>query len=216
MFPTSAEALDRERGLVSGIVALKRSLLIGILVLAGCSPRDHARASTASRQQNASSLASQHTGADTIIAAYLDLSTESDRYDGDRIERMREQAGPCIEEMYGDGISSYWLARGRLLGYERQVADTLPAKLELLTVAEQVPDTTGPYDSKVIARIQTDTVTMRLAWDSTEQHWRVCGHLSTGFDFGGYGQPPNVHFSPTSMTRAKLLRQVDSIQRHPR
>lgn len=44
----------------------------------------------------------------------------------------------ALEEEYGDARSSYWLARGRVLEYTPD-ADTLRARLELLTVAAQEP-----------------------------------------------------------------------------
>jgi hypothetical protein len=151
--------------------------------------------------------------ADTMISSYLTLSTERDHYDGAALERMRKKQGPCIEEMFGDSFSSYWLARGRLLGYAGQVADTLKARIEIVTVAEQVPSAVSANALVVRARVKTDTVILRLVPDSSRRHWQTCGALSTGFDFGGYGRPDNVRFDPASVSRAKLLRQVDSIQR---
>jgi hypothetical protein len=154
--------------------------------------------------------------ADSLISAYLQLSTERDRYDVDSLERMRKNNGPCLEEQFGDGVASYWLARGRLIGYEGQEADTLKARLELLTVAEQVPTGIEVHQSTVTARIRTDTVVMRLVPNDNRTRWQVCGYLSTGFDFGGYGRPENVRFRPASVSRGHLLRQVDSIQRSSR
>jgi hypothetical protein len=197
-----------------------RLIFVGVFAVTACSsaerstPNGRAAESVSTRTDRR--LMPSRQAADSMIATYLDLSSERDRYDGATLERMRMNSGPCVEEMYGDGSSNYWLARGRLLGYEGQVEDTLKARVELLTVAEQVPSTTGVYDSEVRARIKTDTVIMRVVPDSSRQRWQVCGYLSTGFDFGGYGGPENVHFKPPSVTRAQLLRQVDSIRRSAR
>jgi hypothetical protein len=189
--------------------------IIGVIAVVACSSTERTSQKKTREPVRADRLPSR-ANADTVIAAYLRLSTERDRYDVDSLQRMRKDSGPCLEEQFGDGIASYWLARGRLIGYDAQQGDTLNARLELLTVAEQVPAMTGVYDSKVTARIRTDTVVMRLVPDGNRERWQVCGELSTGFVFGGYGRPEYVHFDPSAVTRTQLLRQVDSIQRSSR
>lgn len=101
--------------------------------------------------------------------------------------------------------------RGRVVGYT-QIADTLRASLELLTVAAQEPGTDRAYASVVTARLRTDTLTLKLVPDSTRRRWQTCGLLSDGHTFGGYGRPENIRYNPPGMSRAKLLAQVDSIR----
>ena len=147
----------------------------------------------------------------SMISKYLDLISERDAYSPE-LDKMRATNGPCIEEMYGDSFSSYWLGRGKLLAFEGQLGDTLNARLELLTVAEQVPASDRAIGSEVRARIKTDTLVMRLVPDSSRRNWQVCGFLSSGHELGGYGRPDNVRYKPASVTRFDLLRQVDSIR----
>jgi hypothetical protein len=149
--------------------------------------------------------------ADTLISSYLDLVAEREGMTPEQFGGMRAMDGTCVEEMYGDSFSSYWLARGRILDYQSQ-DDTLRARLELTTVAEQVPIKSGQYDSEVRARLKTDTLIMRLVPDKSRKRWQICGYLSNGYDLGSYGKPENVRYKPTSRTRPILLREVDSIR----
>ena len=149
--------------------------------------------------------------ADSVLTRYLDLVAERDGFTPAQFAGIYSDAMPCAEEEFGDVIHSYWLARGRILGYEA-AADTLRAQLELLTVAAQEPSTTSAYGSIVTARLQTDTLWLKLVPDSTRHGWLTCGLLSDGHRLGGYGRPDNVQYSPPSVTRAKLLAQVDSIR----
>jgi hypothetical protein len=148
--------------------------------------------------------------ADSLLQRYLTIHVEGQHFPAEQFAGTYSTATPCAEEEYGDGISSYWLARGRFIGYT-QVADTLRASLELLTVAAQEPGTESQYASVVTARIRTDTLTLKLVPDSTHHHWQTCGLLSDGHTLGGYGQPQNVRYNPPGMTQARLLAQVDSI-----
>jgi hypothetical protein len=149
--------------------------------------------------------------ADTLISSYLDLIAERDGMTPEQFRGMRAMNGSCVEEMYGDSFSTYWLARGRILDYKNQ-SDTLRARLELITVAEQVPVESRQYDSEVRAHLNTDTLIMRLVPDSSGERWQICGYLSNGYDLGSYGKPENVRYKPTSKTRSMLLREVDSIR----
>jgi hypothetical protein len=149
--------------------------------------------------------------ADSLLERYLALIAERDGFTPKQFARIYSDQTPCVEEKFGDSIRSYWLARGRVLGYEAD-ADTLRAHLELLTVAAQEPRTDSAYGSVVTARIRTDTLLLKLIPDSTRRGWQTCGVLSDGYWLGGYGRPDNVRFSPATVTRAMLLRQVDSIR----
>ena len=93
-----------------------------------------------------------------------------------------------MEEEYGDARSSYWLARGRVLDYTAD-ADTLRARLELLTVAAQEPRSDSAYGSVVTARVRSDTLVLKMVPDSLRRTWQTCGLLSNGFSLGGYGRP---------------------------
>ena len=149
--------------------------------------------------------------ADSVLNRYLGLIAERDGFAPDQFSGIHSYMSPCIEEEYGDSFSSYWLARGRVLGYDAQ-ADTLRARLELLTVAVQEPSADSAYGSVVTARIRTDTLVLKLVPDSSRRRWQTCGLLSDGHMLGGYGRPDNVRFSPATFTRAVLVRQVDSIR----
>ena len=124
---------------------------------------------------------------------------------------MHSDAEPCVEEQYADGISAYWMARGRVLGYVSD-GDTLRARLELLTVASQEPRSDTAYGSVVTARIRTDTLLLKLIPNSSRRAWQTCGLLSDGHQLGGYGLPENTRYDPPSFTRSRLLRQIDSLR----
>ena len=124
---------------------------------------------------------------------------------------MHSGAERCQDESYGDGVSAYWLARGKVVGYSDE-GDTLRAQLELLTVADQEPRSDSAYGSVVTARIKTETLALKLIPDSARRAWQICGQLSDGAVLGGSGRPDNTRYRPASRTRATLLRQIDSIQ----
>ena len=205
---------------------VKRHLIASALIIGACARHEHepvARreaAPVASVAQQASVPAEtapttalpSRSQADSLLQRYLTIHVEGQNFPAEQFDGIYSTADPCAEEEYGDGISSYWLARGRVLGYT-QAADTLRASLELLTVAAQQPGTESQYASVVTARIRTDTLTLKLVPDSSRRRWQTCGLLSDGFTLGGYGQPRNISYNPPGMTQARLLAQVDSINR---
>jgi|GEM_PF-4833916 hypothetical protein len=205
---------------------LKRVLVATAVVCVACA-REAAPVDSLARREAATlaSIAPQPSGhaettpttalpprsqADSLLQRYLTIHVEGQHFPAEQFAGIYSTATPCAEEEYGDGISSYWLARGRVIGYT-QIADTLRASLELLTVAAQEPGTESQYASVVTARIRTDTLTLKLVPDSTHHQWQTCGLLSDGHTLGGYGQPQNVRYNPPGMTPARLLAQVDSI-----
>jgi hypothetical protein len=196
---------------------MRVAVVLALLVLACGSPEPTpaARAGRSAATVEAKDGPLGLDSATAFVARYLEMMAERDTFPV-ALRDSRRMDGPCVEEMYGDEIASYWLGRGRLLGFETQVVDTLPARVELLTVAEQVPTGESMYGSEVRARLKTDTLVLRLVPDSTRRRWQVCGFLSDGFDFGGYGKPENVRYRPPGVTRGALLRQVDSIRRASR
>jgi hypothetical protein len=149
--------------------------------------------------------------ADSLLTQYLASSIEGHDRAPRSSQDIHSDADECLSEMFGDFHSSYWLANGRILGYERR-ADTLRSRLELLTVAEQVPVGPEAYDSEVRARIATDTLELKLVPDSTGSRWQICGWLSNDHDLGGFGTESNVRYKPNTVSRTSLLRQIDSIR----
>lgn len=125
------------------------------------------------------------------------------------------QALVCDEKLYGDGISAYWLAEGRVLGWTARF-DTLVARLELHSVAIQSPSTETWNESLVTARIAFDTLSIDMVPDSSRSHWVVCGPLSNLFTLGSYGLPTTTFYQPQGVSRRTLLAQVDSIRRAKR
>ena len=85
--------------------------------------------------------------------------------------------------------------------------------MELVTVAEPIPSATEGHQSTVSARLRTDTVVMRLVPVDDRTRWQVCGSLTNGFELGGAEGARATLALPASITRADLLRQVDSVQR---
>jgi hypothetical protein len=186
--------------------------LVGVVVAIVACARDD-RSPSASGAEN---TLPPRDRADSLLSRYLALAVERDHRSPGQFTGIYSDAENCVQELYGDAISSYWLARGRVIGYHPQYADTLRARLELVTVAAQEPNASSMYGSTVTARIRTDTLLLKLVPDSTRTTWQTCGQLSDGHDFGGYGQPENVMYVPATASRASLLRQVDSIRRERR
>jgi len=187
---------------------MRRWAFLIFLLASACTNRERAKESVPHEPQSLPSTAA----ADSLLARYLSYIVERD---GRRIEELsgiESTATPCVEEQYGDSFSSYWLARGKVLGYTR-VADTLLAKLQLLTVAVQEPSHHVAEVSVVNARIRTDTLSIKLIPDAGRTSWQICGLLSDYHTLGAYGRPDNVEYEPAGVSRATLLAQIDSIQR---
>jgi hypothetical protein len=197
-------------------MAIARTVLFLSLVSA-CADRDAKRIDTPTTHPVAVPVPTKQptrAAADSLLTRYLARIVERDGFTPQDFAGMHSEAEPCVEEQYGDGVSAYWLARGRVLGYVAD-GDTLRSRIELLTIAEQGPRSDTAYGSVVTARIRTDTLLLKLIPDSSRRAWQICGMPSDGHTFGGYGVPENTRFEPASFSRAKLLRQVDSIRQAP-
>jgi len=195
-------------------MALKATAVLLLSFALACGDRDAKRADSPAAHVVAvrsSPMRPTNAAADSLLLRYLARVVERDGFTPKDFAGMHSGAEPCVEEQYGDGISAYWLARGRVLGYVAD-GDTLRARLELLTVAAQEPRFDTAYGSVVTARIRTDTLLLKLIPDSSRRAWQTCGLLSDGHDLGGYGLPENTRYQPSSFTRAMLLRQIDSIR----
>jgi hypothetical protein len=197
---------------------LKAIIVLLLSLAVACAHRDVPRADSPAASVVAVAPSAKRppsAAADALLMKYLALVVERDGVTPPKeFAGIHSDAEPCAQESYGDGVSAYWLARGRVLGYTPE-ADTLRARLELLTVAAQEPRSDTEYGSVVTARVRTDTLLLKLVPDSARLGWQTCGLLSDGHDLGGYGLPQNTRYDPPSFTRAKLLLQIDSIRKAP-
>jgi hypothetical protein len=216
--PHSIDALAAELGrYITTAMAMKGTVVLFLGLASACGDHEAKRVDSPATHPMAVPMPTKqptNAAADSLLSRYLARIVERDGFTPQDFAGMHSDAEPCVEEQYGDGVSAYWLARGRVLGYVA-AGDTLRSRLELLTVADQEPRSDTAYGSVVTARIRTDTLLLKLIPDSSRRAWQICGLLSDGHTFGGYGLPENTRFEPASFSRAKLLRQIDSIRQAP-
>lgn len=105
-----------------------------------------------------------------------------------------------------------WLADYRILDAHFTNNDTVSVSAEVVTVADQGESTLKANAFVVTPRISVDTLHWPVVRNTESGSMVVCGYSQEGVRFGSYGLPSNTSYEGGA-SRARLLEQVDSIQK---
>jgi hypothetical protein len=108
--------------------------------------------------------------------------------------------------------ASLWVGDFRIEPFEKH-GDTLVARAQVTSVAEQKEDSATTPRFVVYARVKSEMLHWPMVLDSVSRTWKVCGFSEEGYDLGGYGLSTNTRFVPDNETRQSLLARVDSLRK---